>query len=99
MADKVIAIQKDFNNYEKLHQDLPYLHAEVIYHVREELACTVEDVLLRRTRAMFLDAKAALECAPIVAKLMARELNKSDDWIKCQLLEIQVIAKKFMYNF
>lgn len=99
MADKVIAIQKEFNNYEKLHQDLPYLQSEVIYHVREELACTVEDVLLRRTRAMFLDAKAALECAPIVAKLMARELNKSDDWVKYQLLEIQVIAKKFMYNF
>src|SRR5208283_1541468 len=38
-----------------LHPDLPYLKAEVIWAVRQEMARTVDDVLARRTRALFLN--------------------------------------------
>ena len=48
---------------------------EVIWAVRHEMARTVEDVLARRTRALFLNARAALEMAPVVADLMALELE------------------------
>ncbi len=41
-----------------LHSKLPYIKAEVIWAVREEMARTVEDVLARRTRALLLGAKA-----------------------------------------
>ncbi len=54
---------------------LPYLGAEVVFAVRYEMARTVEDVLARRTRALLLDATAALEAAPRVADLMAAELG------------------------
>ena len=40
--------------------------------VRAEMARTVEDVLARRTRALFLNATAAAEMAPRVAELLAR---------------------------
>jgi glycerol-3-phosphate dehydrogenase len=68
-----------------LHPSLPYLLAEVVWAVRQEMARTVEDVLSRRTRALILDARASLEAAPKVADLMARELKRDADWIREQL--------------
>lgn len=43
---------------------LPYVEAEVVWAVREEMARTVEDVLARHTRALLLDARASLRAAP-----------------------------------
>ena len=56
---------------------LPYLGVEVLYAVRCEMACTLEDVLERRTRAGIEDARAAAAAAPAVAALMASELGWS----------------------
>jgi glycerol-3-phosphate dehydrogenase len=58
-----------------LHADLPYVRAEVIWAARHEMARSVEDVLARRTRALFLNARAAGAMAPEVAALMAGELG------------------------
>jgi glycerol-3-phosphate dehydrogenase len=57
-----------------LHPALPYSGAEVVWAARHEMARTVEDVLARRTRALFLDARASAEMAPTVARLLAAEL-------------------------
>jgi glycerol-3-phosphate dehydrogenase len=72
---------------EKLHPALPYLKAEIVWAVRREMAETVEDVLARRTRALFLNARAALEIAPQVAELIAEESNKesAEIWIQEQI--------------
>jgi glycerol-3-phosphate dehydrogenase len=59
----------------RLHPDLPYLAAEVLWQARQEMARTVEDVLARRTRALLLDARAATQAAPKVAELLAAELG------------------------
>ena len=58
-----------------LHAQLPYTGAEVVWTTRHEMARTVEDVLARRTRALFLNARAADAMAPEVARIMARELG------------------------
>ena len=58
-----------------LHPRLPFRLREVVWAARHEMARTVEDVLARRTRALFLDARAAIEAAPTVADLLARELQ------------------------
>jgi glycerol-3-phosphate dehydrogenase len=58
-----------------LHAELPYTGAEVVWAARHEMARTVEDVLARRTRALFLNARAAEAMAPEVARLMAAELG------------------------
>ena len=50
------------------------------------MALTVEDVLARRTRALFLNARAALRMAPRVVELMARELDRDEEW-RCRQLE------------
>ena len=62
-----------------LHDRLPIRAAQVVFAVRHEMARTVEDVLSRRTRALVLDAKAAIEMAPTVARLMANELRPHPD--------------------
>jgi glycerol-3-phosphate dehydrogenase len=79
-----------------LHPRLPYLAAEVIWATRYEMAVTVEDVLARRTRALFLDAAAAVECAPEVARLMAGELNLSAEWEQQQVLMFQRLAEGYL---
>ena len=61
-----------------LHADLPYTGAEVVWAARHEMARTIEDVLARRTRALFLNVRAAEAMAPAVARLMAAELAWDD---------------------
>ncbi len=58
---------------------LPYLRAEAIYAVRAEMATTLDDVLLRRTRAHLFDRPLALQLAPFVAELIAGELGWDAD--------------------
>jgi glycerol-3-phosphate dehydrogenase len=65
---------------ERLDAALPYCGADVVWAARHEMARTVEDVLARRTRALFLNAKAAIQMAPRVADLLGRELGRDDRW-------------------
>ena len=79
-----------------LHPRLPYTKANVIWATRHEMARTVEDVLSRRTRALLLDAKAALESAPETAALMAKELGKDKAWETAQVQEFEKLAKGYL---
>jgi len=64
----------------------PYIDAEVSFACRE-YACTIEDVLSRRTRLAFLNKDAALAALPRVADIMAKELGWSS-----KIKEEQIIA-------
>jgi glycerol-3-phosphate dehydrogenase len=81
-----------------LHPRLPYRLREVVWAVRYEMARTVEDVLARRTRALFLDARAAIEAAPVVANLLAKELGRSDAWREMDLQRFVDLAKGYIYQ-
>jgi glycerol-3-phosphate dehydrogenase len=81
---------------EKLHPELPYISAEVVWAVRAEMARTVEDVLARRTRALLLGARASIEAAPRVAELMARELNRNGDWKKQTVRNFEQVAQGYL---
>jgi len=83
---------------ERLNPALPYTRAEVIWAVREEMALTVEDVLSRRTRALLLDAKAAMAMAPVVAEMMRRELKKKKQWQKEQVQRFEALAQGYLVN-
>jgi glycerol-3-phosphate dehydrogenase len=71
-AEVIKAIQVETQNWDLLHSRLPYLQAEVIYQIRHEQAKTADDILARRTRAVFLDAQAAAEAVPIVEALLTQ---------------------------
>jgi glycerol-3-phosphate dehydrogenase len=85
-------------NAEKLHPALPYQAGEVRWQAREEMARTVEDVLARRTRALLLNARAAIEAAPKVAALLARELDRDDAWAVEQTEAFTALAKGYVYT-
>jgi glycerol-3-phosphate dehydrogenase len=77
---------------ERLVPVLPYTGAEVVWAARFEMARTVEDVLARRTRALFLNSKAAIQAAPKTAHLLAKELGYSAEWEAKQVAEFGAVA-------
>ena len=81
-----------------LHKDFTFTVAHVIWAVREEMAQSVEDVLARRVRLLFLDARAAIEIAPKVAAIMAKEMNQSEEWIEQQVKDFTNLAKGYLLN-
>lgn len=81
---------------ELLHPQLPYRVCQVIWAVRHEYARTIEDLLARRTRALFLDAIASMEAAPLVARLMAAELGYADDWQQLQVSDFLRLARGYL---
>ena len=68
----------------QLVEGYPYIEAEVRFACKE-YACTIEDVLSRRTRLSFLNKDAALEALPRVADIMAKELGWSKATKKAQI--------------
>lgn len=76
--------RSDARFLEKLHPGFDYTVADVIWAVRNEMAVTVEDVLARRLRTLFLDARASMEMAGRVAAIMAEELKMDKNWVDRQ---------------
>ncbi|HWR94093.1 MAG TPA: glycerol-3-phosphate dehydrogenase/oxidase [Flavobacterium sp.] len=79
-----------------LHPNYPYTLAEVVWAIRHEMARTVEDILARRVRLLFLDAQAAMECCEKVAQLLATELNKDATWKENQIITFKKIAQGYI---
>lgn len=84
-ADVEAVIASSSELAEPLHPRLPIRAGEVVWAAREEMARTVDDVLARRTRALLLDARAAIDAAPKVAALLARELGRDEEWERGQV--------------
>jgi glycerol-3-phosphate dehydrogenase len=79
-----------------LDSQLPYLNAEVVWAARMEMARTVEDILARRTRALFLNAKAAIRMAPKVASILSSELGRDERWQADQVNSFNQVAKGYL---
>jgi glycerol-3-phosphate dehydrogenase len=82
----------------KLHPALPYQQGEVVWQVRHEMARCVEDVLARRTRALILNARASIEAAPLVARLVAAELGYGDSWRARQVADYTALARGYVFT-
>jgi glycerol-3-phosphate dehydrogenase len=96
-AAKIKAIAaRDASLAAPLDPSLPYIGAEVVWAAREEMARTVDDILSRRTRALFLNARAAQRMIDPVAALMARELGRDDTWKREQIALASALAAKYV---
>jgi glycerol-3-phosphate dehydrogenase len=62
------------------------------------MARTLEDVLARRTRALFLDARASIEAAPQAARLLAEELGHDDLWQHKQVAAFDAVAAQYVWS-
>lgn len=79
-----------------IHPGLPYRLSQAAWAARSEMAIHVEDVLARRTRALFLNARAAAAAAPGVAEVMARELGRGEDWVEDQVRAFRELARRYL---
>jgi len=94
-AEGIRALAQDPQLAVKLHPALPYIAAEVVWAARSEMARSVEDMLARRTRALFLNAGAACEMAEPVATLLAAELGRNATWKQTQVAEFRALAAQY----
>lgn len=92
----VDAIAADEELRDVLHPALPYRGAEIAWAAREEMARTVDDALARRTRALILNARAAVAMAPRAAQILARELGRDARWELDQVAAFSEIAKSYV---
>lgn len=96
-AETIQQWQDEYPNLaQKIHEDYEYTFAQVAWAMQYEMAQTVEDVLARRIRLLFLDARAAYDSAPAIAQFMAEQNHYSDDWVSHQIQSFQSIAKQYM---
>ena len=92
-AAAVLAVCAEMPQWgQPMHPALPYPLGVVAHAARHEMARCTEDVLARRTRALFLDARAAAECAPAVAAVLAMELQRDSDWAAQDAAAFQQLA-------
>ena len=94
-AEEIRALAQDPKLAVQLHPDLPYVAAEVVWAARAEMARTVEDVLARRTRALFLNAGAASAMAEPVAALLATGLGRNETWVAEQIKTFRALAEQY----
>jgi glycerol-3-phosphate dehydrogenase len=79
---------------EPLVPGLGYVRAEAVHAARCEMATTLDDVLLRRTRAHLLDREASLAAAPSVARLLAPELGWDETEVEAQVAAYRAICDR-----
>jgi len=81
---------------ELIHTSFPNRKAEIVWAVKEEMCMTIEDFLARRSRMLFLDAKASVEAASIVAAQMADLMKMDENWITKQVDAYRLLAKNYL---
>ncbi len=99
-GEKAVEIEKLINGKQSLGEvldpRLPYTKAEIIWILHNEMARNLDDMLARRTRALFLDARAAMAVAPVVASLMAEELGFDLKWQAGQVERFNKLAYDYL---
>lgn len=92
-AKKVEAM--DLNGNKSLSSKLFITKNQICWAIKNEMAITLEDVLARRTRCLFLDAYETEKIAPKVAEIMAFELKKEKKWVIQELKNFNLILKNY----
>jgi len=97
--DKIHQIIKENKQWENsISEKLQIIEAQIVHAVRNEYAREISDVLARRTRALFLDAKESVRMASSVAEIMAKELNYNKEWEKYQVSKYKDLASQYMLS-
>ena len=75
---------------------IDFIKAEIIYAIRHQMAMSLEDILARRIRILYLDAKVAIQVAPEVARIMSKEMNKNTEWTLKEINNFTVLANQYI---
>lgn len=82
----------------RLHPDYPFIEAEVLYTVKEEMACTLRDFFARRIRLELLDWQVTYDTVPKVAKLMSKQLQWTEQQEQNNIAAYQALLTNFMQS-
>ena len=91
---RITELDPESGNY--LDPRLPYIRAELIWICRNEMPLFLEDVLARRTRSLFLNARASEDIAPLVAEIMAKEFGYDKKWEKEQVDAYKDLVRNYL---
>ncbi|MCB0543462.1 MAG: FAD-dependent oxidoreductase [Saprospiraceae bacterium] len=80
---------------ERILSEQPFIKAEIIYAVREEMACTPRDFLARRIRLEITGWQAAGAASEVVATLMGTELGWREDKVREEMRNYQILLDRF----
>ena len=69
---------------------------QIVWAIEKEMAITLEDILARRTRALFLNANEALKISQGVVKIMQKTMCQTDSWSAQQLKDFKETAKNYI---
>ncbi|NJB82632.1 glycerol-3-phosphate dehydrogenase/oxidase [Wenyingzhuangia aestuarii] len=81
---------------EKIHPNYPFIKAQVVWAIQKEDAKTIEDILARRIRLLFLDAQACIDVAESVADLLQEHLAMSNEWKEKQIVDLKKLAQQYL---
>ncbi len=79
-----------------MHPGLPYRLSQAAWAARREMAVRLEDVMARRTRALFLNARAAIAAAPAVAAVLGAELSWSAERTRGEIESFAALAQDYL---
>jgi len=97
--EDILNLSEEEENYAGfLSEKLQIYKAQVVWAVRNEMARTVEDILARRTRALFLDARESIRLAPAVAEIMASEMGRDENWKVEQVKNFNELANNYFFQ-
>lgn len=100
-ADKMLLNElcsKNIGYQNLISEKLQLFEVQVYWAVHNEMARTVEDVLARRTRCILFDSRESVRIAPVVAKIMANELEKDAEWVDSQVRSFEELSKNYMLD-
>ena len=89
-------VKKEPSLNEAIHPNYAYTKADIVYAVQYEMAMCVEDILARRCRLLFLDAKIAIQVAPLVANIIAPYLQKDKIWEATEVANFTTLAAQYI---
>lgn len=90
--------QLDPKGNERLSDKIHLTPNQIIWGIRQEMAVTVEDILARRTRLLFLDVEECIRLAKPVAEIMAKELGKDKKWVQEEVKQLKELATTYQVN-
>ena len=89
-------LKHDASLAEKIHANYSFTKAQIVYAVKYEMAICIEDILARRIRLLFLDARIAIELAPMVASIIAPYLQKDKNWEAAEVKSFTELAEQYI---
>ena len=89
-------LKNDISLKELVDPNYTFTKAAIVYAVKYEMAICIEDILARRMRLLFLDAKLAIALAPMVASIMAPYLQMDKNWEAAEIASFTQLAEQYI---